>query len=45
MMVYHLLGYKDYQTLEWLHSEQVAEAGRDEIIFRKTATVKAGRKL
>jgi hypothetical protein len=38
--VYHLLGYKDYQTLEWLNSKLVAEAGRDEIEFRKTVLAK-----
>jgi superfamily II DNA or RNA helicase len=38
--VYHLLGYKDYQTLEWLNSKPVAEAGRDEIEFRKTVLSK-----
>jgi hypothetical protein len=38
--VYHLLGYKDYQTLEWLNSKLVAEAGRDEIEFRKTVLSK-----
>lgn len=37
---YHLLGYKDYQTLEWLNSDQVAEAGSDEAVFRKTVLSK-----
>jgi superfamily II DNA or RNA helicase len=37
---YHLLGYKDYQTLEWLNSEQVAAAGSDETVFRKTVLSK-----
>jgi superfamily II DNA or RNA helicase len=38
--VYHLLGYKDYQVLEWLNSKQVADAGRDETVFRKTVLAK-----
>jgi len=38
--IYHLFGYKDYQTLEWLNSKQVADAGRDEIVFRKTVLSK-----
>ena len=38
--VYHLLGYRDYQTLEWLNSEPVIKAGRDESEFRKTVLAK-----
>src|SRR6202012_2448328 len=38
--VYHLLGYKDYQTLEWLNSKPVAEACRHEPDFRKTVLSK-----
>lgn len=32
---YYLLAYKDYQTLEWLNSKLVTDAGGDEVSFRK----------
>ncbi len=38
--VYQLLGYKDYQTLEWLNSSIVVEAGRDEAEFRRVVLAK-----
>lgn len=34
--VYRLIGYKDYQVLEWLNSEQATDAGRNEAAFIKT---------
>jgi superfamily II DNA or RNA helicase len=37
---YHLLGYKDYQALEWLNSDLVHDAGKDETVFRKTVLSK-----
>lgn len=38
--IYHLLGYKDYQTLEWLKSKIVADAGNNEAEFRTTVLAK-----